>query len=221
MTRSAAIPGTELAVFMTGVDATPRDVPPEAVFLSQVHGADVLFSPMPYASADGMILPRRGTRFPGVLTADCLPVFAVWDEVVGCAHAGWRGLAAGVLDALQEAGGGPPRAVVLGPCICGECYTVGEEVLSMVPGTPGSGSSGCLPGRLDLKKSAVSFFNNHVEIYTVDMCTLCGTGFHSHRRNGTRLRNRFWLAPMAFGHDITPSVSVKPFNHFTFGGSPA
>lgn len=221
MTRSAAIPGTELAVFMTGVDSAPRDVPPEAVFLNQVHGADVLCSPMPHTSADGMILPRRGTRFPGVLTADCLPVFAVWDEVVGCAHAGWRGLAAGVLDALLEAGGGPPRVVVLGPCICGECYTVGGEVLSMVPGTPESGSSRCLPGRLDLKKSAASFFNDQVEIYTVDMCTLCGTGFHSHRRNGTRLRNRFWLAPKAFGHDIIPSVSVKPFNHFTFGGSSA
>lgn len=221
MTRSAAVPGTELAVFMTGVGSAPLDVPPEAVFLSQMHGAAVLESPMPYASADGMILPRRGSRFPGVLTADCLPVFAVWDEVVGCAHAGWRGLAAGVLDALQEAGGGPPRAVVLGPCICGECYTVGEEVLSMVAVRRPQGSKLHLPGRLDLKESAASFFDKSVKIYTVDMCTLCGSGFHSHRRNGTRLRNRFWLAPKAFGHDITPSVTVKPFNHFTFGGSPA
>ncbi len=221
MTRIAAIPGTELAVFMTGVDSSPREVPPEALFLSQVHGAVILDPPGPSAPADGMILPRNGTLFPGVLTADCLPVFAVWDGMVGCAHAGWRGLAAGVLDALLEAGGGPPRAVVLGPCICGECYKVGEEVRSMLSGTRWHGEAVSLPGRLDLKGVAASFFNNHEKLYTVDMCTLCGTGFHSHRRNGTTLRNRFWLAPKVPGHDITPSVSVKPYIHFTFGGSPA
>lgn len=221
MTRLAAIPGTELAVFMAGVDSTPREIPSEALFLSQVHGAVILDSPEPYARADGMILPRHGAFFPGVLTADCLPVFAVWDEVVGCAHAGWRGLASGVLEALLEAGGGPPRVVVFGPCICGECYTVGEEVRSMVSETLGSGKTGRLSGRLDLKEAAASCFNNHEQVFTVDMCTLCGVGFHSHRRNGTSLRNRFWLAPKALGHNITPSASVKPNKHFTFGGSPA
>ncbi|MFO7626379.1 MAG: polyphenol oxidase family protein [Candidatus Fermentibacteraceae bacterium] len=220
MTRSAAIPGTELAVFMAGVDSTPREVPREAVFLSQVHGAVIIDPPEPFALADGMILPRHGTRFPGVSTADCLPVFAVWDKVIGCAHAGWRGLAAGVLDALIEAGGGPPRAVVLGPCICGECYTVGEEVRSIVAENSRSGETGRLPGRLDLKEAAASYFNNNEQVYTVDMCTLCGTGLHSHRRNGTRMRNRFWLAPKAFGHNIKQSVSVKPYDHFTFEGSP-
>lgn len=221
MTRIAPIPGTELAVFMTGVDSSPREVPSEAVFLSQVHGAVILDTPEPSAPADGMILPRNGACFPGVLTADCLPVFAVWDEVVGCAHAGWRGLAAGVLDALLQAGGGPPRVVVLGPCICGQCYTVGEEVRSMVPGTPGSGKAGRLPGRLDLKEAAASRFSNHEKVYTVDMCTLCDAGLHSHRRNGTTLRNRFWLAPQALGHDITQYVPVKPYDHFILGGSPA
>ncbi len=221
MTRIAAIPGTELAVFMTGVDSSPREVPPEALFLSQVHGAVILDPPEPSAPADGMILPRNGTLFPGVLTADCLPVFAVWDGMVGCAHAGWRGLAAGVLDALLEAGGGPPRTVVLGPCICGECYTVGENVRSMVSETIGPGKTGRLPGRLDLKEAVASYFTDREKVFTIDICTLCGAGFHSHRRNGTTLRNRFWLAPKALGHDITPSVPVKPYDHFTFEGSPA
>lgn len=213
MTRIAEIPGTELAVFMTGVDSSPCEVPREAVFLSQVHGALILDAPEPSASADGMILPRDGTRFPGVLTADCLPVFAVWDTMVGCAHAGWRGLAAGVLEALVEAGGGPPRAALLGPCICGECYTVGEEVRSALRG---SGQ----PGRLDLKEAAASRISECKNIFTVGVCTLCGAGFHSHRRNATALRNRFWLAPKALGHNITQSVSVKPYDHFTIGGSP-
>jgi len=221
MTMVAEIPGTGLALFMAGVDSTPGEIPPEAVFLSQVHGAVILDPPTPSAPADGMILPRRGGLFPGVLTADCLPVFAVWDDVVGCAHAGWRGLAAGILDALIEAGGGRPGAVVMGPCICGECYTVGEEVRSIVSGTCGSGEAGSLPGRLDLRAAAASHFSSMEKIYTVDMCTLCTPGFHSHRRNGTGLRNRFWLAPHAFRHDITASVSVKPYDHFTFGGSPA
>lgn len=214
MTRMAEIPGTGLAVFMTGVESKPREVPTEAVFLNQVHGAEVLDHPEPYASADGMVVPRDCCHFPGVLTADCLPVFAVWDHAVGCAHAGWRGLAAGVLEALLQTGGGPPLAVLLGPCICGECYTVGDGVRSLLGGAGP-------PGRIDLKEIAAARLGCCGSIYTVNMCTLCGTGFHSHRRNGTTLRNRFWLAPGDCGRDITHSVPVKKYDNFTFGGSSA
>lgn len=214
MIRHAGIPGTELAVFMAGVDSTPEEVPREAVFLRQVHGAVILDHPEPHGTADGMVVPRDGRHFPGVLSADCLPVFAVWDGMIGCAHAGWKGLAAGVLDELLEKAGSPPRAVLFGPCICGECYTVGEEVRSLV------NDSGP-PGRLDLKEAAASHFGSSTSIFTVEMCTLCCAGFHSHRRNGTVLRNRFWLAPGAFGRDITLSVPVKNYEHFTFGGSSA
>jgi YfiH family protein len=64
--------------------------------------------------------------------ADCLPVLFARSvgEVIGAAHAGWRGLAAGVLEATVRAMGGPPAELVawLGPAIGPEAFEVGEEV---------------------------------------------------------------------------------------------
>ncbi len=212
MIETAEIPGTGTALCMAGVASPPAESCPGAVFLRQLHGSVVLANPEPGSGADGMILPRKGTLYPGMLTADCLPVFVLWEETVGCAHVGWRGLAAGILDALIKAGGGQPSVAVFGPCICGECYTVGDDVRSQITG---SDDCGHLPGRLDLRLAAAAFFSPCTLLYSVDRCTLCGPGFHSHRRNGTTLRNRIWLAPCGCRRDIRASVSIdaKPYPH--------
>ena len=67
----------------------------------------------------------------GVLTADCLPVLFASDQLVGVAHAGWRGLASGVLENTLDrfANQGRVRAW-LGPCIGPEAFEVGPEVLA-------------------------------------------------------------------------------------------
>lgn len=113
-------------------------LPAEPVWLDQVHGTEVLV-------IDGDALPAAGqrpradaavTRRAGVVlaiqVADCLPVlFASRDgQVLGAAHAGWRGLAAGVLEATLTAMRVPPGDVVawLGPCIGPAHFEVGEEV---------------------------------------------------------------------------------------------
>ncbi len=211
----AAVPGTGYSVCVMGVSSPPGEIPAEAVFLNQVHGSRVLVSPEPGREADGMVLPREEGRFPGLLTADCLPVFGIWDDRIGCAHAGWRGLAAGVLESFCAAGGGSPRAVVLGPCICGGCYTVGDEVRSLFVGEHRPGGDAHPPGRLDLKLAAAGCFSGATVVYSIEACTLCTPGFHSYRRNGTGLRNRIWLAPSTSCHDIPASVTlfVEPYKH--------
>lgn len=119
-------------------------LPAPPVLLRQVHGSEVIT-----LDADSAVLARAAppaadaavTREPGVvcavLTADCLPVlFADRDgRAVGVAHAGWRGLAAGVLEATIAAmaglGASAQRlAVWLGPAIGPEAFEVGTEVYS-------------------------------------------------------------------------------------------
>ena len=108
-------------------------VPAEPAWLRQVHGTRVadLDAGAPDAPADAAIARRRG-RVAAILTADCLPVlFAAEDGgAVAAAHAGWRGLAAGVLEATVHALGVPPSRLVawIGPGIGRKHYEVGPEV---------------------------------------------------------------------------------------------
>lgn len=115
----------------------------QPVWLNQVHGADVLRL-TPDHLAPGAPLPRADASIcttPGiacaVLVADCLPVLVCSADgrAVGAAHAGWRGLAGGVLDhtvaALCDAAGCPPADLLawLGPCIGPAAFEVGPDVL--------------------------------------------------------------------------------------------
>jgi YfiH family protein len=100
-------------------------------WLRQVHGTTVVRDPDNEPEADAAI-----TRMPGtvlaILTADCLPVvFAARDgSEVAAAHAGWRGLAAGVLEATVDAMDTSADRLVawLGPAAGPQAYEVGQEV---------------------------------------------------------------------------------------------
>jgi polyphenol oxidase len=108
-------------------------LPSEPFWLEQVHGtqvadADAQSAPGPADAA----VSRRYQRVLAIQVADCLPVlFASRDgEVIGAAHAGWRGLAAGVLEATVGAMGEEPSRILawLGPAIGQQHFEVGEEV---------------------------------------------------------------------------------------------
>ncbi len=110
----------------------------QPVWMSQVHGTAVLRLPAgagPH-TADAAITTERGVAC-SVMVADCLPVlFAAPDaRGVGAAHAGWRGLAAGVLEstlaALCEAAACTPSELQawLGPCIGPRQFEVGADVV--------------------------------------------------------------------------------------------
>ena len=117
------------------------------VWLSQVHGTRVLRLSAPGAdevlSADAAITTEAGLACT-VMVADCLPVlFAAPDgRGVGAAHAGWRGLAAGVLEATMAALCGAAACAPyelqawLGPCIGPRQFEVGADVLEAFGGGP-------------------------------------------------------------------------------------
>jgi YfiH family protein len=146
----------------------------------QVHGSDVALCPDPgppgvrvLGEADALV-----TGAPDVLlavtVADCVPVFIVDTErrIVGLAHAGWRGTAAGVVEATLEAMrrlGSEPRSwrLYLGPAICKGCYEVGPEVSGALGLSPAEGrfvdlrdriagravAAGVDPGRLTVSRA--------------------------------------------------------------------
>lgn len=112
------------------------DLPAEPVWLNQVHGVDVVdldaahtFAAPPTADAS---FTRAANRVCVIMVADCLPVlFASRDgQTIGAAHAGWRGLASGVLENTVRAMGVSPDDLTawLGPAISREHFEVGEDV---------------------------------------------------------------------------------------------
>lgn len=111
------------------------ELPAEPRWLQQVHGIAVSMpgpaSGQDETKADAAVARSRGTVL-SILTADCLPVLlcARDGSEIGAAHAGWRGLAAGVLEATLAALRTPPAQVLawLGPCIGAASYEVGAEV---------------------------------------------------------------------------------------------
>jgi len=122
-------------------------LPAEPFWLDQVHGRTVAVhaggSTRP--EADGAVAFEPG-RVLAVLTADCLPlVLASRDGTrIGIAHAGWRGLAAGILESTVGALGVPGEELLawLGPAIGPEAFEVGGEVREAFVGTdPGAGAA--------------------------------------------------------------------------------
>ena len=108
-------------------------LPAEPLWLTQVHGTEVLRAeaPEPGSSADACVARRPGLVC-AVLSADCLPVLFCDDagRVVAAAHAGWRGLAAGVLERTVAAMEVAPEHVMawFGPAIGQAAFEVGPEV---------------------------------------------------------------------------------------------
>ncbi|MBV2264077.1 MAG: peptidoglycan editing factor PgeF [Thauera sp.] len=181
----------------------------QPAWLEQVHGCAV-------ADADGAIgVPEADAavaRIPGracaVMTADCLPVLFCDDAagVVAAAHAGWRGLAAGVLERTVERMGVAPGRMRawLGPAIGPAAFEVGDEVRAAFVGAdPGAAAAfvaGVVPGkwmadlfllaRRRLEAAGV------VRIDGGGVCTVAdATNFYSYRRDGTtgRFASLIWL----------------------------
>jgi YfiH family protein len=124
-----------------------RELPADPVWLDQVHGIRCVDAAMSQAGteADASFTRQRGVVCT-VLTADCLPVLLCDDNasVVGIAHAGWRGLAAGVIEAAATALGEPGCRLRawLGPAIGPQFFEVGNEVRDLLVGQdPGAASA--------------------------------------------------------------------------------
>lgn len=111
-------------------------LPAEPAWLKQVHGKEVSHDENSLVVGDASVT-RKALTPRVVMVADCMPVFFADEDAsaVGVAHAGWRGLAAGVLEATIDAMGVAPEKLVawMGPAIGPGVYEVGEEVLAAFP----------------------------------------------------------------------------------------
>lgn len=174
-----------------GLPAAPR-------WLRQVHGTTVA-ELGPLASEVEPEADAAVTHLPGtvlaILTADCLPVlFSSEDGThIGAAHAGWRGLAAGVLEATVAAMGTPPARLLawLGPCIGAASYEVGEEVRAAFVERD-AGAAACFgatrPGHWLCDLAALARrrleATGLVRIHGGGFDTLSDPRFYSYRRDG-------------------------------------
>ncbi|HTA35361.1 MAG TPA: polyphenol oxidase family protein, partial [Solirubrobacteraceae bacterium] len=125
-----------------------------------------------------------------VMSADCLPVaLAAGGErpAVAMVHAGWRGLAAGVLEsgvqALRELGDGEQLEAAIGPGAGACCYEVGAEVHAALGRRPIGDRA-----KIDLRAIARDrlLATGVARVHEADACTICDARFFSHRREGAR-----------------------------------
>lgn len=109
------------------------ELPAEPAWLDQVHGKQVVIDPPAAArlQADA-IVSRKSESVCAVMIADCLPILLVsgTGDEIAAAHAGWRGLASGVLEATVAAfdSGRADMLAWLGPAISQQYFEVGDEV---------------------------------------------------------------------------------------------
>jgi polyphenol oxidase len=134
-----------------------------------------------------------------VLTADCLPVALGSDGAVAMIHAGWRGLAAGVLEegiaALRELGADGAIEAVVGPGAGVCCYEVGPEVHAAF-GQDGPGAPHRNGKNIDLRGIARErlLAAGVARVHGADACTICDERFFSHRREGARAGRQAGIA---------------------------
>ena len=185
-----------------------RLLPSEPVWLEQVHGIRVAnadrASCLPQADA---CIARHRAAVCVVMTADCLPILLCDTQggVVGAAHAGWKGLAAGVIEATVQAMDVAPENIMvwLGPAISQNEFEVGDEVRAAFVAIQPHAASAFIPGRngkwfADLYALARLRLNalGITAIYGGSYCTYRERErFFSYRRDGAtgRMGTFIWL----------------------------
>jgi polyphenol oxidase len=182
-------------------------VPAAPVWLKQVHGTKVVDADQRTPREGDAAISRSKNVVCAVRAADCMPVFVTDQDAsaVGVAHAGWRGLSGGVieatLDALQLA---PAKTLAwLGPAIGPRVYEVGEEVRSAFlerDTAAAAAFAASRPGHwlLDLYVVAQQRLRSRGvrQIYGGNFCTYSDAArFFSYRRDGStgRMAALIWL----------------------------
>jgi YfiH family protein len=151
---------------------------------------------LPTSAGDALVSAHPGACL-AVFTADCAPVvLASAEGIVGVAHAGWRGLLAGVLQATADAMralGASSLVAGLGPCIHPGCYEFSPGDLDRVAARVGDGVRGRTSSgqpALDLPAGVrAALASSGVEMAVeVQRCTACSPELFSHRGKGDRGR---------------------------------
>jgi YfiH family protein len=188
--------------------------PDRMVYLTQVHGAEVVHArePWPHGrrpEADGSVTDVPGLGL-AILVADCTPVLLADPEagIVATAHAGRPGMAAGVVPAtvarMVSLGASPERIVAYtGPAVCGGCYEVPDalraDVAARVPESYATTRQGTpavdVPGGVWAQLRAAGVTEEHG--HRSPVCAMESKDHYSYRREGAtgRFAGFVWLAP--------------------------
>ena len=189
-------------------------LPAEPVWLKQVHGVKVLDADAGSADVEADAVFSRRAGLPcGVMTADCLPVLLTdrTGSVVAAAHAGWRGLCNGVLEATVTAMRVTPVDMIawLGPAIGPDQFEVGPEVREIFVQQHEAAAKSFKRGRQDrwmadiylLARQRLMLAGLPAEaIYGGNLCTVSNTTqFFSYRRDGVtgRMASLIWREPQS------------------------
>ena len=191
-------------------------LPADPAWLKQVHGATVVdaaeAAAVPGGAEADAAITDRAQVVAAVMVADCMPVLLAdtRGRCVAAVHAGWRGLAAGVIQravrALRERLGDPDAQLLayLGPAIGPDHFEVGSDVLEAMS-TGLNGAAAAFVRRDDrymadlfaLGRNALKQENVDA-IYGGDVCTVCDPSrFYSHRRDRVTGRHAalIWIEP--------------------------
>jgi hypothetical protein len=182
-------------------------LPADPAWFRQVHGVDALNARSSASAADASYTKEKNTVC-AVMIADCMPVLIADEkaEAVAIAHAGWRGLAAGVIESAIDAIGIPGERLLawLGPAIGPRVYEVGDEVRAAFLARDARAQTAFAPARpghwlLDLYAVARQRLSSKGvdRVFGGEFCTYSQQDkFFSHRRNGAaeRMAAAVWLA---------------------------
>ena len=164
-------------------------IPKDWATVKQVHGSHVIEATEPGQQGNGDGLWTRRSDLPlAVFTADCFGVVIHADGAVGVAHAGWRGVASGVVGAMtaaMQAAGHEPRRAEVGPGIGPCCFEVGGEVGEIFV-EDGAKTTWGTPS-VDLV-SALSAQLGQIDVWLAGRCTMHEGDWFSHRENQARER---------------------------------
>lgn len=167
--------------------------------LKQIHGAAIIGAdgvrhtrpllPMIVGEGDAIWTSEPGI-WVGVFTADCLPILVDAGDRVMAVHAGWRGLAAGIVAAAVDflGGGKAIRSATLGPAAMRCCYEVGDEVPAalrargLTPVMAGRNLDMVETGETELRRLGVA----PIARSEPHGCTICDPRFRSYRRDRAR-----------------------------------
>jgi YfiH family protein len=210
--------GDDPAAVQKNRDALKAVLPNEPVWLNQVHGTQVIDADNRNACLDVPSADASVTSTPGqvlaIMTADCLPVLLASKDgkVVGAAHAGWRGLAAGVIEQTvalmraklrNQAQTECEILAYLGPAIGPHAFEVGSEVRDIFM-TQNPASAACFEQLQEKDKYLADIYGlaclrlNALGIDSIeggDECTVQNPDYFSYRRDQQtgRMGSFIWI----------------------------
>lgn len=188
-----------------------QHLPADPCWLTQVHGSRAVWLGSDQTSWDAdASMSRNPKQVCAILVADCLPILLcdISGSVIGAAHAGWRGLAAGIIEntVLEMREYSPNQEIIawLGPAIGPQYFEVGEEVRAVFLEHDAAAQSAFLPGKnkrkwyanlFDLARQRLACIGVK-RVYSEDLCTFSDPErFYSYRRDGQtgRMAALLWM----------------------------